>query len=140
MKNSWLGIALITIVMASGCKSSSSDKDIAKDMCGCFNMIKDSFPAAALSVFEKTALANEPKEAYQKELQKLSPEDGQKVISVLMSTSKAGSPVGNCLNEIDKKYKGKEKDEQGMTKRMVEALKTEKGCDIMLALMRMNLK
>ncbi|MBK8611664.1 MAG: hypothetical protein IPL84_17430 [Chitinophagaceae bacterium] len=140
MKNSSLSIAIFAILFIGGCKSSASDEVIAKDMCGCFNMIKDSIPAEALPVFSKAAVADDPKETYSKEMQKLNPETTKKLVAALMLTTKAGSPISNCLNEMDKKYKTTEKDELVMAQRMVDALKKNKDCDIMLSLMRINLK
>jgi hypothetical protein len=57
-----------------------------------------------------------------------------------MSTAKPGSPINNCLKELDKKYKLPSNKEQEVAQKMIAALKDKKGCDIMLALMRMNLK
>ena len=140
MKRTSLLIALTVSLFVGGCKSSSSDEVIAKDMCGCFNMIKDSLPGDAITVFSKAATAADPKETYTKEIQKLNPETTKKLVAALMLTTKAGSPISNCLNEMDKKYKTTEKDELVMAQRMVDALKNNKDCDIMLSLMRMNLK
>ncbi len=140
MKRTMLLLSLVTTLCIGACKSGGTDKEIATDMCGCFNMLKDSLPPAAIAVFEKTAAAENPQQVFQEEIQKLDPEAQQKVTSVLMGTAKAGSPINDCLKELDKKYKSPTNDQQDAARRMVAALKDKKGCDIMLALMRMNLK
>lgn len=140
MKKTWLLFALGATVFIGGCKSSGSDKEIATDMCGCFNMLKTSIPADALQVFDKAAVSATPKETFTEEIQKLAPETAKKITDALMSTAQTGSPISDCLNNLDKKYKTTEKDQQAMTQRMVDALKDKKDCNIMLALMRMNLK
>jgi hypothetical protein len=132
---------LLTVTLFMGsCKSGGSDAAIATDMCGCFNMLKDSMPKEAIVVFEKAAASEKPQETFGAEIQKLDPESAQKVTAALMGTAKEGSPINNCLKELDKKYKTSASSDQEAAKRMVAALKDKKGCDIMLALMRMNLK
>jgi hypothetical protein len=129
----------VTALMGA-CKSGGSDAEIATDMCGCFNMIKDSMPKEAMVVFEKTAVAENAKETYTAEIQKLDPETAMKLTTALTGTSKPGSPISECLKKIDEKYKTSAKNDEEAVKRMVAALKDKKGCDIMLALMRMNQK
>jgi translation elongation factor EF-4 len=109
-------------------------------MCGCFNMLKDSLPPEAIAVFQKAAAAENPQEVFTKEMQSLSPSIAIKVNAALMSTAKTGSPISNCLKELDKKFKSPSNDQQEVAKKMIAALKDKKDCDIMLALMRMNLK
>lgn len=140
MKRTCLFMLVAAALFAGSCKSGGSDTEIATDMCGCFNMLKDSLPPATISVFEKAAAAENPKEVFQQEIQKLDPAAAQKVTAALMGTGKPGSPINDCLKELDKKYKSPTNNEQEAAKRMVAALKDKKGCDIMLALMRMNLK
>ena|SRR6187402_122193 len=140
MKKTWLLFALAATVFLGSCKSSGSDKEIATDMCGCFNMLKASMPPEALQVFDKAAVSPTPKETFTEEVQKLDPETGKKITEALMSTAQTGTPISDCLNKLDKKYKTTEKDQQVMTQRMVDGLKDSKDCNIMLALMRMNLK
>ncbi len=140
MKTTLITIVFFGVLLMAGCKSSGSDSAIATDMCGCFNMLKDSLPAEAISVFEKAAVAGKPQETFEKEMRNLKPEIAMKVGAALMSTAKAGSPISNCLKELDVKYKTTTNDQQAMAKRMIEALKDKKDCDIMMALMRMNLK
>jgi hypothetical protein len=140
MKSTCLFTLLAVTLFMGSCKSGGSDAEIAKDMCGCFNMLKDSLPKGALVVFEKAAVAEQPQEAFRAEIQKLDPENAQKVTAALMGTAKEGSPISNCLKELDKKYKTSASNDQEAAKRMVAALKDKKDCDIMLALMRMNLK
>jgi len=140
MKKTWLLLALGAMVFIGGCKSSGSDKEIATDMCGCFNMLKSSLPADGVKVFDKAAASATPKETFTEEIGKLEPETAKKVTEALMSTAQAGSPIYECLSKLDKKYKTTEKDQQVMTQRMVDGLKDNKDCNIMLALMRMNLK
>lgn len=140
MKRTCLFMLVAVTLFTVSCKSGGTDKEIATDMCGCFNMLKDSLSPAAIAVFEKTAAAEKPQEVFQEEIQKLDPEAQQKVTSVLMGTARAGSPINDCLKELDKKYKSPTNDQQEAARRMVAALKDQKGCDIMLALMRMNLK
>ena len=140
MKRTCLFMLIAAALFMGSCKSGGSDAEIATDMCGCFNMLKDSLPPAAMGVFEKAAVAENPKEAFGKEIQKLDPEAAQKVTAALMATAKTGSPINDCLKKLDEKYKSPSNNEQEVAKKMIEALKDKKGCDIMLALMRMNLK
>jgi hypothetical protein len=129
----------VTLFMGA-CKSGGSDTEIATDMCGCFNMIKDSMPKEAMVAFEKAAVADNPKEIFGAEMQKLDPETAMKVSAALMGTGRPGTPINDCLKKIDEKYKASVQSDEEAAKRMVAALKDKKGCDIMLALMRMNLK
>lgn len=140
MKRTCLFMTIAITLLMGACKSGGSDAEIATDMCGCFNMIKDSMPKEAMVVFEKTAVADNPKEFFGAEMQKLDPETAMKVSAALMSTGRPGSPINDCLKKIDEKYKASVKTDEEAAKRMVAALKDKKGCDIMLALMRMNLK
>lgn len=140
MKRTFLFMLLAVTLFMGSCKSGGSDTEIATDMCGCFNMIKDSIPKEAIVVFEKAAAAEKPQETFGTEIQKLDPESAQKVTAALMATAKPGSPINDCLKELDKKYKSPSNNEQEVAKKMIAALKDKKGCDIMLALMRMNLK
>jgi hypothetical protein len=103
-------------------------------------MIKDSLPKEAIPVFEKAAVAADPKETFGSEMQKIDPENAMKVSAVLMSTGRPGTPINDCLKALDKKYKTPATSDEDAAKRMVAALKDKKGCDIMMALMRMNLK
>ncbi len=129
----------VTLFMGA-CKSGGTDAEIATDMCSCFNMLKDSMPKEAIPVFEKAAVAENPKETFGAEMQKLDPETAMKVSAALMGTARPGSPINDCLKELDKKYKTSIQSDQEAAKRMIAALKDKKDCDIMLALMRMNLK
>jgi hypothetical protein len=140
MKRTCLFILIAAALFMGSCKSADSDAAIATGMCGCFNLLKDSLPPQAIVVFQKAATAENPQELFTKELQSLDPSVAIKVNAVLMSTAKTGSPINNCLKELDKKYKSPSKDQQEMARKMVAALKDRKDCDIMLALMRMNLK
>lgn len=140
MKRTCLLMLMAVTVLMNACKSGGSDAEIANDMCGCFNMMKDSIPKEAMVVFEKTAVAENPKETYTAEIQKLDPETAMKLTTALMGTTKPGSPISDCLKKIDEKYKASAKNDEEAMKRMLAALKDKKGCDIMLALMRMNQK
>ena len=140
MKHTCLVIVIAASLIIGGCRSKGSDAEIATDMCGCFNMLKDSLPADAIIVFEKAAVADKPQETFAKEMQNLDPETERKVNAALMSTAKPGSPISNCLKKLDEKYRSPSNDQQEMANKMIAALKDKKGCDIMLALMRMNLK
>jgi hypothetical protein len=140
MKRSSLFLLLAVTLFMGACKSGGSDAEIATDMCGCFNMLKDSMPKEAIVVFDKAAVSDKPQETFGAEMQKLDPETAQKVSAALMGTAKEGSAINNCLKELDKKYKTSVQSDQEAAKRMVAALKDKKGCDIMLALMRMSLK
>jgi hypothetical protein len=140
MKSIGLFIVIAAALFTGGCKSSGSDAAIATDMCGCFNMLKDSLPAEAISVFEKAAAAEKPQEMFAKEMQNLKPDLALKVNAALMSTAKPGSAVNSCIKEMDARYKTNTNDQQVMAKKMIVALKDKKDCDIMLALLRMNLK
>jgi hypothetical protein len=140
MKRTFLFMLLAVTLFMGACKSGGSDTEIATDMCGCFNMLKDSMPKEALVVFEKAAASDKPQETFGAEIQKLDPESAQKVTAALMGTGKEGSGINNCLKELDKKYKTSASSDQEAAKRMVAALKDKKGCDIMLALMRMSAK
>ena len=141
MNLKWMSIILIGTGIAAGCNSAKSKtKDIATDMCGCFNMLKDSLPTEGIKVFEKAAISDKPQETFTKEMQSIPVAVAQKVNAALMSTAKPGSAISNCLKELDKKYKTNETNQQEMAKKMIDELKDKKGCDIMLALMRMNLK
>jgi len=140
MKSTSLFMLIAAALFMGSCKSGGSDAEIATDMCGCFNMLKDSMPKEAIPVFEKAAAAEKPQETFGAEMQKLDPETAMKVSAALMGTAKEGSAINNCLKELDKKYKTSVQSDQEAAKRMVAALKDKKGCDIMLALMRMSLK
>lgn len=140
MRITLIAIVFFGALFIAGCKSSGSDTAIATDMCGCFNMLKDSLPAEAISVFQKASVAVNPQETYEKEMRNLKPEIALKVAQALMSTAKKGSPVNDCLKKMDEKYKTNTNDQQEMGKRMITALKDKKDCEIMLALMRMNVK
>ena len=95
MRNKSFYLVIGVALLLGSCKSSGSDSSIATDMCGCFNMLKDSLPPAAMGVFEKAAVAENPKEAFGKEIQKLDPEAAQKVTAALMATAKTGSPIND---------------------------------------------
>jgi hypothetical protein len=140
MKKTCLLMLIAAILVMASCRPGGSDSEIATDMCGCFNMIKDSLPKEAMGVFEKAAAANKPQETFGAEMQKLDPESVQKINAALMSTARPGSPINDCLKELDKKYKSPSNKEQEVAQKMIAALKDKKGCDIMIALMRMNLK
>jgi hypothetical protein len=140
MKRICLFMLIPVTLFIGSCKSGGSDAEIATDMCGCFNMLKDSIPKEAIVVFEKAAAAEKPQEIFGAEIQKLDPESAQKVTAALMATGRPGSPINDCLKELDKKYKSPSNNEQEVATKMIAALKDKKGCDIMLALMRMNLK
>jgi hypothetical protein len=141
MKSKWSFILFIAGVLISGCNSAGSNtENIATDMCGCFNKLKDSLPAEGLKVFEKAAASATPQETFTTEMKSIPVEIAQKVNAALMSTAKAGSPISNCLKEIDKKYKTPTNNEQVLAQKMIDELKDKKGCDIMMALMKMNLK
>ncbi len=140
MKRTSLFMLIAAALFMGSCKSGGTDAEIATDMCGCFNMLKDSIPKEAIPVFEKAAASDKPQETFGTEMQKLDPETGQKVSAALMGTAKEGSAINNCLKELDKKYKTAASSDQEAAKRMVAALKDKKGCDIMLALMRMSIK
>jgi hypothetical protein len=140
MKRTCLFMLIAVTLFMGACKSGGTDAEIATDMCSCFNMLKDSMPKEAIPVFEKAAVAENPKETFGAEMQKLDPETAMKVSAALMGTAKEGSAINNCLKELDKKYKTSAQSDEEAAKRMIAALKDKKGCDIMLALMRMNLK
>ena len=140
MKRTCLFMLIPLTLFIGSCKSGGSDSEIATDMCGCFNMLKDSMPKEAIVVFEKAAVSEKPQETFGAEIQKLDPESAQKVTAALMGTAKEGSPINNCMKELDKKYKTPASSDQEAAKRMVAALKDKKGCEIMMALMQMNLK
>lgn len=140
MKRTCLFMLMAAAFFMGSCKSSDSDAELATGMCGCFNMIKDSLPAPAIVVFQKAAAAENPQEVFTKELQSMDPSIALKVNAALMSTAKTGSPINDCLKDLDKKFKTPSNDQQEVAKKMIAALKDNKDCDIMLALMRMNLK
>ncbi|MBL7700843.1 MAG: hypothetical protein JNM14_01215 [Ferruginibacter sp.] len=140
MKRTCLFMMVAVTLVMGACKSNGSDEAIATDMCGCFNMLKDSMPKEAMVVFEKAAAADNAKETFETEVKKLDPETAMKVSMALMGTAKEGSAINNCLKKIDEKYKSTVTSDQEAAKRMVAALKDKKGCDIMLALMKMSAK
>lgn len=141
MKKNWILVLFTAAAVVAGCLSGESKtSDIATDMCGCFNMLKDSLPAGGIPVFEKAAASDKPQETFAAEMQKLKPDMVLKVNAALMSTAKTGSPINNCIKELDKKYKTTETNQQAMSQKMIDALKGKKGCEIMIALLRMNLK
>jgi hypothetical protein len=141
MKKNWILVLLTAAAVVAGCLSGESKTSgIATDMCGCFNMLKDSLPPEGIKVFEKAAIAEKPQETFTAEMQKLEPAIALKVNAALQSTAKTGSAVNDCIKELDKKYKTNETDQQAMAQKMIDALKDKKGCEIMLALLRMNLK
>jgi hypothetical protein len=139
MKKNWILVLFTAAAVIAGCLSGESKtSDIATDMCGCFNMLKDSLPADGVMVFEKAAAADKPQETFTTEMQKLKPEVALKVNAALMATAKKGSAVNDCIKALDKKYKTTETNQQAMAQKMIDALKDKKGCEIMLALLRMN--
>jgi ABC-type phosphate/phosphonate transport system substrate-binding protein len=140
MKRTCLFMLIAAALFMGSCKSGGTDAEIATDMCGCFNKLKDSLPKEAIVVFEKAAAAEKPQETFAAERQKLDPETAQKINAALMGTARPGTPINDCLKELDKKYKTSMQSDQEAAKRMVAALKDKKDCDIMLALMRMSLK
>jgi hypothetical protein len=141
MKKNWILVLFTAAAVVAGCLSGDSkNKDIATDMCGCFNMLKDSLPPEGIQVFEKAAAAEKPQEIFTSEMQKLKPEIAAKVNAALLATAKAGSAINDCIKELDKKYKSTETDQQVMAQKMIDAVKDKKGCEIMLALLRMNQK
>jgi ABC-type phosphate/phosphonate transport system substrate-binding protein len=141
MKIRWLFVLLIAAGLISGCNTGESKtRDIATDMCGCFNLLKDSLPAEGIKVFEKAAASAAPQETFTAEMKSIPAAIAQKVNAALMSTAKNGSPVSDCLKELDKKYKTPTNDQQALAQKMIDELKDKKGCEIMMALMRMNLK
>jgi hypothetical protein len=141
MKSNWILVLLTAAAVVAGCLSGESKtSDIATGMCGCFNMLKDSLPPEGIKVFEKAAVAEKPQETFAAEMQKLTPAIALKVNAALLSTAKTGSAVNDCIKELDKKYKTNETNQQAMAQKMIDALKDKKGCEIMLALLRMNQK
>ncbi|MFM2327852.1 MAG: hypothetical protein RIR31_2054 [Bacteroidota bacterium] len=141
MKKNWILVLFTAAAVTAGCLSGESKtSDIATDMCGCFNMLKDSLPADGIIVFEKAAASDKPQETFTAEMQKLKPEVALKVNAALMATAKPGSAINGCIKALDKKYKTSETNQQAMAQKMIDALKDKKGCDIMMALLRMNLK
>jgi hypothetical protein len=141
MKSNWLLVILTAAAVVAGCLSGESKTaDIANDMCGCFNMLKDSLPPEGIKVFEKAAVSEKPQEVFTAEMQKLKPETVLKVNAVLMLTAKAGSPINDCIKSMDKKYKTGETDQQMMVQKMISEVKDKKGCEIMLVLLRMSQK
>lgn len=141
MKTNWLFVFFTAAVVVMGCLSGEpKTTDIATDMCGCFNMLKDSLPAEGVQVFEKAAASANAQETFTKEMQQLKPEVALKVNAALMSTAKPGSAINDCIKALDKKYKTNETDQQAMAQKMIDALKDKKGCEIMMALMLMNKK
>lgn len=136
-----------TVLMAgilaafASCNSGGKDhKAMANDMCGCFNKIKDSIPPEAMQVFAKAAVAEKAKASYEEGIKSLSPEQLQKMTAVLMSVGNPGSPAQQCLEEMDKKYKTAGGDKKEVTQKMVDALKGNAGCALMVTLMRMELE
>jgi hypothetical protein len=141
MKSNWLLVLLTAAAVVAGCLSGESkNKDIANDMCGCFNMLKDSLPPEGISAFEKAAVSEKPQETFTAEMQKLKPQIAMKVNAALMLTAKAGSPINNCIKSMDTKYKTGETDQQAMVQKMINEVKDKKGCEIMLVLLRMSQK
>ncbi len=139
MKSNWILVLFTAAAVIAGCLSGESKtSDIATDMCGCFNMLKDSLPAEGIIVFEKAAASDKPKETFNTEMQKLTPGMIVKVNAALLSTAKTGSPINNCIKALDTKYKTTEKNQQEMTQKILDAVKGKKGCEIMIALLRMN--
>jgi hypothetical protein len=133
-------ITAIIIVVLAACKSGPNYGDIAADMCNCFNKVKDSIPAAALPVFEKTATAADVKKAYQEELAKLPSDVLMKVTNALLSTNKPGSAFTDCLEQVDKKHKVVGKSQKEATQKIVDAVKGKSGCELMTALLRMQVE
>jgi hypothetical protein len=140
-KSKYLFVLLICVGLMSSCsQTASKSEDIAIGMCGCFNMLKDSMPTEAVTVFELAAVADKPQETFDVEMQKLKPDVALKVNTALMSTTKVGSMVNKCIQELDKRYKTKEIHQQTMAQKMIDIWKDKKGCEILLALLLMNLK
>jgi hypothetical protein len=136
-----LFVALFITVLFTACKSKEDNSNqIATDMCGCFNKLKDSLPPESIEVFKKAAAAENAYTTFTKEIQGLPVEVALKVNAALLSTGKKGSSVNMCLEELDKKYKNTyEKNDTTAMRKMLNALKDKTGCDISIALLRINL-
>lgn len=139
MKNKWIIILFFAGVLGAGCKSGNSNA-IAGEMCNCFNTLKDSLPPEAVKIFEEAATAANPEETFKTEMAKLTLEQAVHVNNALRSTAKPGSPANNCIKELDRKYQTTAANRQEMAQKMIDEIKDKKGCDIMMALLRMNLK
>jgi hypothetical protein len=127
MKKNWILVLFTAAAVIVGCISGESKTtDIATDMCGCFNMLKDSLPADGIIVFEKAAASDKPQEIFTAEMQKLKSEVTIKVNAALMLTAKTDSPINNCIKSLNKKYKTTETSQQAMAQKMIDALKNKK--------------
>lgn len=121
------------------CNSGKNNTDeMASAMCNCFNKLNDSIPAGAMAVFVKLSTAEKVSDSYTTEIGKLNAEVLEKLNRALLSTSTPGSPVNNCLKEMDKKYKTVGGSEGEMNRKMANALKGKPGCEMMVTLMRMQ--
>jgi len=133
---SLLFIAACSVV---ACKSEKNKTDeMASAMCNCFTKLNDSIPAEAMGVFVKLSTVEKVSDSYTTEIGKLGPDVLEKLNRALMSTSTPGSPVKNCLEEMDKKYKTVGGQEGEMNRKMADALKGKAGCEMMVTLMRMQ--
>jgi hypothetical protein len=131
-------IVLATLV---SCKSGEKKyKEMATEMCGCFNKIKDSISPAAMVIFEKAAASPNAKKAYMSGAATLSPADALKLNNALLSFSKPGSAAKECLEDMDKKYKKIGGDKNEVTQKMLDELKDNRDCALMIALMRMEVE
>lgn len=125
--------------LLASCKSEKDKtKEMAAEMCNCFTKLNDSIPAEAKAAFVKLSAADKVKDSYSAEMMKLDADVLARLNRALMSTSVAGSPVKNCLDEMDKKYKTVGGPEGSMNRKMAEALKGKAGCEMMVTLMRMQ--
>lgn len=141
MKHPWLFIVFFAAAITGGCTSSGSrNAAIAEDMCGCFNRLKDSLPPEGMRVFEKTAASATPQETFEGEMKALPAEAAEKLKAALLLTAKPGSAINNCIKDLDKKHKTTVTSQQDMTQKMIDAVSGKTGCEIMLALLRMNVK
>jgi hypothetical protein len=141
MKKIKFFILMFAILVFAACKSDADkDKNMANGMCDCFNLLKDSIPAEGMKVFEKAAVSAKPEQTFKDEMQNLPAEVAAKVNATLMLTGKPGSAINNCLKELDKKYKTAITDKDATAKKLTLAVKDRQGCDMMLALLRMNEK
>lgn len=137
MKKIFLSASVLVFVTA--CTQKGKDyNQMAVEMCGCFNKLKDSIPAEAMTVFNEAAAAPQAGEAYRNGVAKLPAELVIKLNNALLSFSKPGSGTKECLENMDKKYKaiGGEKNE--VTQKLIEALKGNKDCTLMITMMRME--
>ncbi len=133
-------LALLAAALgAQSCDNKNNLQAAANDMCQCFNGIKDSLNPTSIAIFSRVAKADNAGEAYAAEIAKLDMADVQRLNKALMMAGTPGTKVYECLQGLDQRHKGvMPKTEAEATEKILAAMAGKDGCEIMVALLRMQ--